>query len=93
MYDFSLWGLFHPSMFMFDRVHVWPPTSHYIFITYVFPFIFGHVIYYQKNILIGVHSQNGIACTVDLRHDSLDVNDIFNSNNPNINNIKYIRRH
>ena len=44
----------------------------------------------QKIILIGDHAHILIVWNVDFPHDRLELDSIFNSDKPNINNIKNI---
>ena len=77
---------------MFDQVRVCPTIACDVFVTYFLPFVSGHVIYDQKTIMIGNHEKNLIAWTVDSSRNSLEVDVILKSNNPNINNIQNICR-
>ena len=43
-------------------------------------------------IVIGVHDKYRIAWNVDLNHNSLEFDDMFNSDNPNVNSIKNTHR-
>ena len=84
-------------MFMFDQVYVLPPTE--FVVTSVRIFEFDHVIMgkvTEEDItppnMIGVHTQDRVAWSVDSHHCCLEFDDIFSSKNPYVNNTNNIRR-